>query len=126
MSQGRKVRNRIKQTKKQCKRWYTKKQMEKHLQNYIKPLFPNTIYLFLPDDCIRTLKKKKTFPAISLSHCKNNSLYYDSHSHHALTCECVSIRFVDSNDQYNQYQFPYYLKSKGLSTMYLLHSQGVS
>jgi len=63
--------------------------MEKHLQNYIKPLFPNTIYLFLPYDCIRTLKKKKTFPVMSLSQRKNNSLYYDSCSHHAVTGEHV-------------------------------------
>jgi len=70
-------------------RWYTKKQMEKHLQNYIKLLFPNTVYLFLPDDCIRTLKKKKTFPLMSLSQCKNNSLYYDSCCHHTLTGEHV-------------------------------------
>jgi len=63
--------------------------MEKQLQNYIKPLFPNTIYLFLSDDCIKTLKKKKTFQLMSLFQCKNNCLYCDSHSYHALTSEHV-------------------------------------
>jgi len=52
-------------------------------------LFPNTIYLFLPDECINTLKKKKTFQLMSLCQCKNNGLYYDSCSHHALTGEHV-------------------------------------
>ena len=66
--------------------------MEKHFQNYIKPLFPNTIYLFLPDYCIKTLKKKKTFPLMS-PQCKNNCLYYDSCSHHALTGEHV-LQFI--------------------------------